>query len=185
MEIQTTNVLIVSSYKKMRDLLATLFPDTNNKIQFASTSSAIKQLLKSDEFDYIIIDAPLNDDACISLCSRLAKNIKTVIMLLTSVQMKPSDVSLLESKGIMIVKKPTTMNSLRLAIDWLRSVHGHHIQSARQLETQRSLTRAKCLLIEREKMTESEAHRYIEKFSMDHSLSKRQTAQIIIDSYDD
>ena len=44
--------------------------------------------------------------------------------------------------------------------------------------------RAKCVLIEYLKMTEKEAHRYIEKQAMDLRLSKRTAAENILKTYE-
>ena len=53
-----------------------------------------------------------------------------------------------------------------------------------KIEEIRIVNRAKCLLIEQLKMTEPEAHRYIEKQAMDTRLSKREVAEHIIRTYD-
>lgn len=45
------------------------------------------------------------------------------------------------------------------------------------------ISRAKCLLIERERMTEEEAHHCLEKRAMDNSLSKREVAEEIVRKY--
>ena len=47
----------------------------------------------------------------------------------------------------------------------------------------RLVNRAKWLLIECLGMTEPEAHRYIEKQSMDRRVSKREVAQAVIKTY--
>ena len=51
------------------------------------------------------------------------------------------------------------------------------------MEEIRIVNRAKCLLISELKMTESEAHRYIEKNAMDNCIPKRKAAENIIKIY--
>ena len=48
----------------------------------------------------------------------------------------------------------------------------------------RTVNRAKWLLIERHRMTEEDAHYFIEKQAMDMRLSRREVAENIIRSYD-
>ena len=48
----------------------------------------------------------------------------------------------------------------------------------------RTVNRAKWLLIEIKRMTENEAHYYIEKQAMDMRLSRREVAENIIRTYD-
>ena len=50
----------------------------------------------------------------------------------------------------------------------------------RNLEEQNLIMRAKELLMERNNMTESEAHRYIQKCSMDSGTNLVETAQMVI-----
>ena len=52
-----------------------------------------------------------------------------------------------------------------------------------KIEEIRIVNRAKCLLIEQLKMTESEAHRYIEKQAMDRCVTRRVIAENIILTY--
>ena len=52
-----------------------------------------------------------------------------------------------------------------------------------KIEEIRLVNRAKWLLIECLSMTEPEAHRYIEKQSMDERISKREVAEYIIKTY--
>ena len=51
------------------------------------------------------------------------------------------------------------------------------------MEEIRLVNRAKWLLIEKENMTEPEAHRYIEKQAMDHCVSRKAIAQQLIETY--
>jgi response regulator NasT len=50
----------------------------------------------------------------------------------------------------------------------------------RSMEEQNLIMRAKELLMERNNMTESEAHRYIQKCSMDSGTNLVETAQMVI-----
>ena len=52
-----------------------------------------------------------------------------------------------------------------------------------KMEEIRLINRAKWLLIEKENMTEPEAHRYIEKQAMDHCVSRKTIAQQLIETY--
>ena len=52
-----------------------------------------------------------------------------------------------------------------------------------KMEEIRIINRAKWLLIEQLKMTEKEAHRYIEKQAMDRCVTRRKIAENIISTY--
>ena len=61
--------------------------------------------------------------------------------------------------------------------------HLHHPAPKRREEEQKLIQRAKELLMDINRMTESEAHRFLQKRSMDAGLKMVETAQMIIDSY--
>ena len=53
-----------------------------------------------------------------------------------------------------------------------------------KLQQVRLVSRAKCCLIAEKGMSESEAHRYIEKAAMDSRRDRADVAQEILDSFD-
>ena len=53
-----------------------------------------------------------------------------------------------------------------------------------KIEEARLVNRAKCILIQYLKLTEPQAHRYIEKQAMDQRLSKTEVAQNILKTYE-
>ena len=55
--------------------------------------------------------------------------------------------------------------------------------SRRKETEQRAIARAKELLMEINRMSENEAHRFLQKHSMDAGLRMSETAQLIIDTY--
>ena len=61
--------------------------------------------------------------------------------------------------------------------------HLHHPPPKRREEEQKLIQKAKEVLMDVNRMTESEAHRFLQKRSMDAGLKMYETAQIIIDSY--
>lgn len=67
----------------------------------------------------------------------------------------------------------------------LRSLRVKNNTLRRQLDDTRLVSRAKLLLMSRFKMSESEAHRYIEKTAMDSGGKRRDVAESIIRTYED
>ncbi len=52
------------------------------------------------------------------------------------------------------------------------------------MEETKLVNRAKCVLIQNLKLTESQAHRYIEKQAMDTRQTKKEIAQKILTTYE-
>ena len=84
------------------------------------------------------------------------------------------------SYGVLVVAKPLNRAALLQAIRMGKAMHGRmmHMKAEndklqKKLEELRCVSRAKCILIEREQYTEEQAHRYIEKLAMDTRRNRR------------
>ena len=87
--------------------------------------------------------------------------------------------------------KPLTRQTLEMGLHMITALRGKLLQMDRRnralqekMTDIRTINRAKWLLIEQLRMTESEAHYYIERQAMDTRLSRREVAENIIRSYD-
>ena len=96
-----------------------------------------------------------------------------------------------ENDGILTVAKPGSRQTIYGAIKLLAAMSaklGKMEKKNRTLQEKmediRAVNRAKWLLIENLKMTEKDAHYYIEKQAMDTRLSRKEVAENIIRTYD-
>ena len=71
----------------------------------------------------------------------------------------------------------------KVARERMRQMEAKQATVEERIEEIRLVNRAKWLLIECLGMTEPEAHRYIEKQSMDQRISKREVAESVIRTY--
>ena len=92
--------------------------------------------------------------------------------------------------GVFTLPKPTSKSILTQALYWMESMR----ERLRQFEKKsvsieekmveiRIVNKAKWLLISELKMSEADAHRYIEKQAMDQCITKRSIAEDIIKTY--
>ena len=65
----------------------------------------------------------------------------------------------------------------------LRSLEKKNVSLEDKMQEIRIVNRAKWTLIEHLKMTEADAHRYIEKQAMDRCVSKKDVSEAIIKTY--
>ena len=97
----------------------------------------------------------------------------------------------LNEQGVLLLSKPFS-NTLFVQAMHMAAASNHRLLLLRQenqrmqekLAQVRLVSRAKCCLIELGRMTEAEAHRYIEKKAMDTRRDRAEVAQEILDSYD-
>ena len=190
---QTYHVLVVTASKTFRDSAAELLSETRcAPVQFASDISAAKRAVAETSFDFVIVNAPLPDDAGIRFALDVSDQKNAVVLLLLPPDLYAESSDRAISHGVFLLSKPISKNGFLTAIGWLSSARElvrkseHKIASVdEKMKEIRIVNRAKWLLIEHRHLSETEAHRSIEKQAMDRCITRLTVAQEIIDLYSD
>ena len=143
-----------------------------------------------ESFDLIVINTPLPDEFGSGLAEDIATGSGSGVLLLTKAEHYPELCAALCPCGVLVMQKPTSAAAisqsvvlLRATRERLRRMEQRAATVEEKMEEIRIVGRAKLLLIEKLKMTEPDAHRYIEKTAMDRCISKRAVAESIIKTY--
>lgn len=185
------SVLIVSAAEKFNTSLTELFPDFKYyPILFETSVSAAKRAMIEREFDFIIINSPLPDEDGIRFSIDVCSGKKSVVMIMVRNELYHSIYDKVSPHGVYLLSKPTSKQIVNTALDWLattrerlRSLEKKNLSLEDKMQEIRIVNRAKWLLITELKMTESDAHRYIEKQAMDRCVAKKEIAEEIIKTY--
>ena len=188
---QTYHVLVVTASKTFRDSAAELLSETRcAPVQFASDISAAKRAVAETSFDFVIVNAPLPDDAGIRFALDASDQKNTVVLLLLPPDLYAESSDRAISHGVFLLSKPISKNGFLTAIGWLSSARELVRKSEQKvlsvdekMKEIRIVNRAKWLLIEHRHLSETEAHRAIEKQAMDRCITRLTVAQEIIDLY--
>lgn len=188
---QTYHVLVVTASKTFRDSAAELLSETRCvPVQFASDISAAKRAAAETSFDFVIVNAPLPDDAGIRFALDASDQKNAVVLLLLPPDLYAESSDRAISHGVFLLSKPISKNGFLTAISWLSSARElvrkseHKIASVdEKMKEIRIVNRAKWLLIEHRHLSETDAHRAIEKQAMDRCITRLTVAQEIIDLY--
>ena len=188
---QVYSVLVVSASEKLNQALPEIFSiPVFSPVQFVSNISAAKRAVAERDFDMVIVNSPLPDDAGIRFAVDTVSSYQTVVLFLARAEQYAQSFDQLAEHGVFLIQKPTARASLELASGWLVSARERIRKTERKtlsIEEKmmeiRLVNRAKWLLISELKMTEPDAHRYIEKQAMDRCVPRRQIAEEIIKTY--
>ena len=97
----------------------------------------------------------------------------------------------METVGVLTVAKPLQKElfwmALKLATaahNKMAALHDENAKLYKKIDDIKLIDRAKAILINYLQMSESEAHRYIEKRAMDERVTRREVAESIIKTYD-
>lgn len=190
-DADTYGVLLVSSSEKGIGFISGLLPHNRfHPVVTADSSGQARRQLDCCSFDIIIINTPLKDEFGTELADIAARDTGAAIMLLVG-SAQYEHISYREEKsGIFTLSKPTNAQAVSQAIrllcvarERMRSLEKKNIDLRKKMDEIRTVNRAKWVLIEYLKMSEEQAHRYIEKRAMDMRVSKREAAEAVIRTY--
>lgn len=184
-------VLIVSESDTFFDNISSILPREQffPIVHAKNGGDARRKLLESD-FDILLIDCPLPDEHGVLFAENFCET-NMGILLLVNADMYDEVASKVEDHGIITLPKPNSPQMFYMAVKMLSAM----TLRLEKMETKnrslqekmadiRTINKAKWMLIENKKMSESEAHHYIEKKAMDERLSRREAAERIIEKYE-
>lgn len=188
---QTYSVLVVSAMTKFDSSIAPLLPGTDYyPVRFVDNIAAARRELLSKTYDFIIVNAPLPDDPGTRFAIDACAQTGTVVLLLVRSDVYEQINAKVTPQGVFTLPKPTSIQALQQGLKWmassrerLRRLEKKATTIEEKMEEIRLVNRAKWLLIENLKMTETDAHHYIEKQAMDRCTSRREIAMGIIKTY--
>lgn len=188
---KTYSVLLVSSFDKFNAATMDLLPMTDYwpVVTVKSVAEAKRRLLEQS-FDIVLINAPLPDDFGTRFAIDVCRSSDAGVLILVKNELYNDIYAKVVEFGVMTLSKPTnvsmvsqTLRILCATRERMRQVAAKQATVEEKMEEIRLVNRAKWQLIQCLSMTEEEAHRYIEKQSMDLRISKRQVAENIIRTY--
>lgn len=185
------SVLLVSSSEKLNQSFSALLSQGRYDpvICVPDTASAGRCLLENG-FDIVIINTPLPDDFGTRLAIDIVNSGSTGVLLLAKAEHYPEINAHVSPYGVLTLLKPTSAQMVEQSLQLLcgtRERLRRMEQKTASLEEKmleiRTVNRAKLMLIEQLKMTEAEAHRFIEKQAMDRCVTRKTIAESIISTY--
>ena len=185
------SILVVSATDSFTSAFADLLPETRYyPVHTVASVSAAKRVLSEKTFDFIIINSPFPGDTGIRFAIDICTTKQTAVLLLVKSDIHAEIHDKVAEYGVFTLPKPTSKPTMIQALNWMESAR----ERLRQFEKKslsieekmaeiRLVNKAKWLLISELKMSEPDAHRYIEKQAMDRCIAKRAIAEEIIKLY--
>ncbi len=191
LKLRVYSVLFVSASEKINNAVFDLLPKSKYApVLIVSDISSAKRAFTEREFDLVIVNSPLPDDAGIRFAIDVCDSKNTVVLLLVRNELYDEISSRVVLHGVFTLAKPTSRASVALALSWMASAreklrkYEHKALSIEEkMKEIRLVNRAKWLLISELNMSEPDAHRYIEKQAMDQCIPKIQIAENIIEGH--
>ncbi len=185
------SVLVVSGSEKFNRALIPALPESRySPVRTVSGVGAAKRELLERAYDIVVINTPLPDDYGTRLAIDLSADVGLGVLMFVKSENYGEVCDQVSGTGVLTVPKPANgqlvLQSLILLCatrDRLRRIEQKSASIEEKMEEIRLVNRAKWLLIDKVKMTESDAHRYIERQAMNGCVSKKTVAEKIISQY--
>ena len=185
------SVLLVSSSPKFNESMLALLPESRfYPVTAVSDVSIARRRLLENKYDIVIINAPLPDDFGTRLALYICENSGAGVLLLVKAEHYPDINGRVSPFGVLVLPKPTTSQAVSQSLqllcgtrERLRRMEQKTASIEEKMEEIRIINRAKLLLMEQLKMTEKEAHRFIEKQAMGRCVTRITIAQSILSTY--
>ena len=191
--LHTVRALLVSSSEAQPQRISALLTRARI-VPFDHTASARQALeqFAAGSIAGVLIAAPVAGSSGQELALQLKKRHCMAVLLLAAPEHADAAAALLEQSGVLVLPSDAPESLIVQTIRLLAAVRIQLEQmqhKTEKLEAKvadiRIINRAKLLLVQHLQMTETEAHKYIEKQAMDTSMRRRTIAENIIRTYDD
>ena len=187
-----TPILLISGSRKAADMYSNLLSSVQPSAAVCRAGSCgeARRLMAKNNFSLILILTPLPDGFGTELAKDAVRTTAGVMLAVSSELEKELSLKF-EQDGIFVFSPAMSKKTFESSVRLLLAVHVRleRVQPAseamqQKLKDIRLVDRAKCYLIQYEKLTEPEAHRYIEKQAMDRRVPKREITEEILSRYD-
>lgn len=186
------SILLAGSTDKSRALLTSLVPPGMfADVRVCGSGAETRRALAEREWSAVVVNAPLADESGLDLTMELAHQSASGVVLLVRADMAETVALRVRDDGVLVVPKPVMRPMFEQALAYamaargrLMSLRAENDRLEKKLAELRLVDRAKCLLIERQGLTEEQAHRRIEKQAMDTRQTRAAVAQAILARWD-
>ena len=184
-------ILIVSATDSFTSAFTDLLPEARySPVDTVTSISVAKRVLAEKTYDFVIINAPLPDDAGTRFAIDTCTTKQSAVLLLVENDIHAGIHDRVAEYGVFTLPKPISKVTMTHALNWLESARERlrkfekkTISIEDKMAEIRLVNKAKWLLISELKMSEPDAHRYVEKQAMDRCVSRRFIAEEIIKTY--
>ena len=191
--LHTVRALLVSSSEAQTQRISALL--TRARIVPFNHAAGARQALEQFDaggIDGVLIAEPVAGSSGQELALQLKKRHCMAVLLLAAPEHADAAAALLEQSGVLVLPIDAPESLIVQTIRLLTAVRIQLEQmqhKTEKLEAKvadiRIINRAKLLLVQHLQMTETEAHKYIEKQAMNTSKPRRTIAENIIRTYED
>lgn len=129
-----------------------------------------------------LINSGTSFDAAAKLAEKLSSVTSAAVMLLADQENCLDRGAKLRAAGVIVVEKPLSKQLFVQSVQDALALHGRIRRMGDQLAETRRIARAKLILVEKQHLTEQQAHKYIEREAMNRRITRLELANELIEA---
>lgn len=183
------NIFINAKTEELCKNIASALDEADCEIEYAFTDETAESADMS-RFDAVIVSTPLRSEFGLNYVAETAKRTSACIIVLAKTDIADDVQNRIKFTGAFVLGRPFSKTALtqtlRIAMqakDNIRRLEQEKSKLSKQLDDFKVIDRAKCCLIQYLNMTESQAHRHIQKLAMDSRRPQSEIAEDILTTY--
>lgn len=181
-------VLILSHNFSFNEVIKDIFPTFI--YTYCDNVANGQRLVLENNYDFIIINAPIKEEVGHQFAIECSVNKTNIVLYVIHEELYNKYNEIMTKNGVYVLTKPLSKRQLMQSINHLICTREKmrlyenkiHSMDAR-IRQIKLINQAKCLLMSVRVMSEEQAHHYIEKYAMDHCISKNEAALLIVNKY--
>lgn len=184
--------LIVSGSDKGLEAVEQLLKNSGySQITAIKSGSEARRLINVTEYELIIINTPVSDEFGHELAIMMSETSTAGIILICRSEIADEVSDKIGEFGVCVVSKPINRSVFHQSLKLVQATRARvlglkkeNVKLLTKIDELRLINRAKCALMEYLKLTEPQAHRYIEKQAMDTRQTRKEVAMNILSRYE-
>lgn len=182
-------LIITNSDKSFSQLAEVVRSSGDYNIVRAASGAVSRRIFTERDFDLVIIGT-VADDKSKNIAKAFSETLGGGLILLEDSFICEAVTAELEDYGVIVIPRPVHRSLLVAAIKLvyatnmrINNIRRQNVSLVREIEDLRFINKAKYVLMESLGYSENQAHKYIEKRSMDERKSKKAIALEVLKTY--
>lgn len=183
-------ILINSKTEESCKAAAAALEELSAEITCSADERAALADVELSAYDAAVVSLPLKTEFGLDFVAELSKKSAAAIIVLARADIAEEVQRRIKFTGAFVIGKPfpksVLANTVKMAVlakENINRLERENSELSKQLDDVKTIDRAKCCLIEYLNLTESQAHRHIQKLAMDTRKSQREIADDILRTY--
>ncbi|HNX64586.1 MAG TPA: ANTAR domain-containing protein [Oscillospiraceae bacterium] len=186
------NAIVSAKNQDTCDAITLLLSECGfNNIKTVLTGAEVRKQYEITDFDLAVICTPLEDEFGLDLVSHIYKNSESAVVVLANSDVADEIQKKVAFANAFVLSRPLNklvflqcIKYVMLSREEILRLKSENTELQQKMRDLKLIDRAKCMLIQYLRISETQAHRHIQKQAMDQRITQTAVAMDILKTYE-